>query len=68
MISKSWASNQLGPSRRPPRLGAVPASEVVPMGGSLGTDFNGSGVTPRCNSNRADGRHGRERDARLIEP
>jgi hypothetical protein len=43
-------------------------SEDVPMGGSLGTDFNGSGVTPRCNSNRADGRHGRERDARLIEP
>lgn len=65
MTTKSCASNQLGPSRRPPRLDTGTTSDA---GGSSGTDTNGSGVTPRCNSNSADGRHGRERDARLIDP
>lgn len=38
------------------------------IGGSTGTDFNGSGVIPRCISKSADGRHGSEREAILIAP
>lgn len=38
------------------------------MGGSLVTDFKGSGVMPRWISNSADGRHGMERAVRLIDP
>ena len=44
------------------------SDEEVVMGGSIGTDFNGSGVIPRWISKRAEGRHGRSRDARLIAP
>ena len=43
-------------------------SEEGPIDGSSGTDCRGSGVTPRCISNSADGMHGSERDARLTAP
>ena len=64
---RSCESNQLGPSR-PPRPVLAGVSGVVPIQGSLGTDFRGSGVIPRCISNRADGRHGKERMDKLTEP
>jgi hypothetical protein len=65
---RSFASNQLGPSFRPPRRVVAGVSAVVPMEGSVGTDFKGSGVIPKCISNRAVGRHGKARMDRLREP
>ena len=67
---KSWASYQDGPLLPPARLlvAEVSSEDAVVTGGSIGTDFNGSGLTPRWISKSADGRQGRARDARFMAP
>lgn len=61
--SRSCASYHDGPFWLPFRR----VSEV-PIGGSTETDFNGSGVMPRCISNKAEGIQGRSREDRLMAP
>ena len=40
----------------------------VVIGGSTGTSLRGSGLIPRCISNRAEGMQGSDLEARLSAP